>query len=305
MQIGIDLGGSKIELAALDPQGQRCYSQRVATPAGDYLATVESIIELVEAAEQELGQQGSVGICIPGTLSPDHGRVKNANSTCLIGQPLDLDLQHRLKRPVRLANDADCFALSEAIDGAGKGAQTLFGVILGTGVGGGIVHRQQLLSGPNRIAGEWGHNSLPWPTEEDLPALPCYCGKRGCIETYLSGPGLAAHHQQRYDQLLNAEELVRLAKSGDLQAQDSLGRYYDQLARALAGVINLLDPEVIVLGGGLSNIKRLYSEIPSRWGDYVFSDRVNTQLVAAQHGDASGVRGAAWLWPPQDTSEYS
>lgn len=297
MQIGIDLGGTKIEIAVLDPQGRRSYSQRVATPTGDYLATLEAIIELVETAEQQLGQQGSVGICIPGTLSPDHGRVKNANSTCLIGQPLDKDLQHRLKRPIRLANDADCFALSEAIDGAGQGAKTVFGVILGTGVGGGIVYRQQLLSGPNRIAGEWGHNPLPWPREDDLPSLPCYCGKHGCIETYLSGPGLSAQHLQRHDQRLSAEQLVAHAESGERQAQDSLGRYYDQLARSLASVINLLDPEVIVLGGGLSNVKRLYTEIPARWNDYVFSDQVNTRLAAAQHGDASGVRGAAWLWP--------
>ncbi|WP_421866251.1 ROK family protein [Motiliproteus sp.] len=300
MRIGIDLGGTKIEIAALDPQGQRCYGQRIATPAGDYLATVGAIVELVQTAESELGQASSIGVCIPGTLSPDHGRVKNANSTCLIGQPLDKDLQKRLKRPVRLANDADCFTLSEAIDGAGQGAQSVFGVILGTGVGGGIVHRQQLLSGPNRIAGEWSHNPLPWLSEQDQPARHCYCGKHGCIETYLSGPGLSADHQQRHGERLSVEQLVRQAGAGNLQAQESLGRYYDRLARSLASVINLLDPDLIVLGGGLSNIEQLYNEIPARWGDYVFSDRVNTRLAAALHGDASGVRGAAWLWPQPD-----
>ena len=312
MRIGVDLGGTKIELCALsDDQTAPLLRRRVATPQGDYHATVDAIRTLVYQAEAELGCQASVGVCIPGTLSPDHGRVKNANSVCLIDQPLDRDLQQALQRPVRLANDADCFALSEASDGVGAGATTVFGVILGTGVGGGIVHCGRLLSGPNRIAGEWGHNPLPWRDSKSEPALPCYCGKRGCIETYLSGPGFARHYQQTIDQLaidhqlhgtnhppsLTAEQIVARADAGEPQAQQALERYCDQLARSLAGVINLLDPERIVLGGGLSNIDPLYQRVPELWEGYVFSDKVNTQLLKAQHGDASGVRGAAWLWP--------
>ncbi len=296
MRIGVDLGGTKIEIVALDNTGQRCWNRRVATPQGDYRATVAAIVDLVREAEQQTGQANRIGVCIPGTLSPDHGLVKNANSTCLIGQPLDRDLQQLLGRQVTLANDADCFALSEATDGAGQGANTVFGVILGTGVGGGIVHQGQLLSGPNGIAGEWGHNPLPWSDPLRDSALPCYCGKRGCLETYLSGPGLSQQHA-----LLTglptapAEQIIQQLDQGEPLAQRVFDQYCDRLARGLASVINLLDPDLIVLGGGLSNIQRLYNEIPRRWGQYVFSDRVNTQLAAAQHGDASGVRGAAWL----------
>ncbi len=296
MRIGVDLGGTKIEIVALDNTGQRCWNRRVATPQGDYRATVAAIVDLVREAEQQTGQANRIGVCIPGTLSPDHGLVKNANSTCLIGQPLDRDLQQLLGRQVTLANDADCFALSEATDGAGQGANTVFGVILGTGVGGGIVHQGQLLSGPNGIAGEWGHNPLPWSDPLRDSALPCYCGKRGCLETYLSGPGLSQQHA-----LLTglptapAEQIIQQLDQGEPLAQRVFDQYCDRLARGLASVINLIDPDLIVLGGGLSNIQRLYNEIPRRWGQYVFSDRVNTQLAAAQHGDASGVRGAAWL----------
>ncbi|MEH6823359.1 MAG: ROK family protein [Motiliproteus sp.] len=298
LRIGIDLGGTKIEILALDQHGNRCWNRREATPQGDYSATVAAITQLVLEAEAALGQTGSVGIAIPGTLSADTGGVKNANSTCLIGRPLDQDLQRALKRPVRLANDADCFALSEATDGAAQGATSVFGVILGTGVGGGIVIRGQLLAGANAIAGEWGHNPLPWSDPQQDPALPCYCGKQGCIETYLSGPGLSLQHAllTRHSPI-SAKQIMHQVDAAEPRAQTAFEHYCDRLARSLASVINLLDPEVIVLGGGLSNIHALYHQIPARWGAYVFSDRVNTRLKPALHGDASGVRGAAWLWP--------
>jgi fructokinase len=290
LNLGIDLGGSKIEILALD-QGQPCLRKRVATPQGDYARTVSVIASLVEDCERQLGRKGSVGVGIPGTRSPDHGRIKNANSTCLIGQDLQADLEQRLQRPVRLANDADCFALSEACDGAAAGAASVFGVILGTGVGGGLVVNGQLLSGPNAIAGEWGHNPLPWRSEADGPSRRCYCGKDDCIETFLSGPGWVA----RSGLGLSAMQLAAAAEQ-DALAQQALMRYCDQLARGLAAVINLIDPHVIVLGGGLSNIQALYREVPALLPRYVFSDRVNTRLVQARHGDSSGVRGAAWLW---------
>ncbi|MEH6650493.1 MAG: ROK family protein [Motiliproteus sp.] len=296
MRFGVDLGGTKIELMALDQKGQCCYRRRIATPQQNYAATVAAITTLVTDAEAQLGQTARVGICIPGTLSPDHGRVKNANSTCLIGQLLDQDLQQALGRPVQLANDADCFTLSETTDGAAQGANCVFGVILGTGVGGGITHNGQLLNGPNRIAGEWGHNPLPWSDPQQDPPLPCYCGKQGCIETFLSGPGLSQHYALQTGQsAITAEQIVAQAAAGDPEAQQVVDVYCDRLARGLASVINLLDPDVVVLGGGLSNIEALYQQIPARWGRYIFSDSVNTRLVAAQHGDASGVRGAAWL----------
>ncbi|MEH6471570.1 MAG: ROK family protein [Halopseudomonas sp.] len=297
MRIGVDLGGTKIEILALDARGKDCYRHRIATPQGDYPATISAITQLVLDAEAKLQQTATVGICIPGTLSPDNGLIKNANSTCLIGQPLDQDLQRSLKRPLRLANDADCLALSEACDGAAREADSVFGVILGTGVGGGIVYQGQLLSGPNGIAGEWGHNPLPWMDPQQDPALPCYCGKQGCIETYLSGPGFSQHHALVSGHpAIDAQQIMADVEAKQPQAMASFDRYCDRLARGLACVINMLDPDAIVLGGGLSNIASLYSEIPARWDAYVFSDRVNTRLVAAQHGDASGVRGAAWLW---------
>lgn len=292
LRFGIDLGGTKIEIIGLDGE-RECLRRRVATPRGDCPATLAAIVQLVQDAERELGRRGSVGLGIPGTVSPDHGRIKNANSTCLIGQDLKGDLERLLARPVRLANDADCFALSEASDGAGAGARSLFGVILGTGVGGGIVIHGRLLGGPNAIAGEWGHNPLPWRTAEDGPTRRCYCGLDDCIETFLCGPGWAA----RSGLGLDAGQIARAAADGDPAAGAALARYCDQLARALASVINILDPEVIVLGGGLSNVPALYRQVPHLLVRHVFSDRVNTRLLPARHGDSSGVRGAAWLWP--------
>jgi len=284
LRIGIDLGGTKIEALALDGAGREVFRKRIPTPRGDYAATIAAVSSLVK----EIGE-GSVGVGIPGAASQVTGLVKNANSTWLIGKPLKEDLENALRRPVRLENDANCFALSEAVDGAGKGASVVFGVILGTGVGGGIVVDGKVLVGANAIAGEWGHNPLPAPTAADLPHPACYCGRTGCIETYLSGPGLSRDHESRTGRRLSAEEIVSL---GD----QSLERYEERLARALASVINVLDPDVIVLGGGMSNVARLYTEVPRRWGRHVFSDRVATRLARPVHGDSSGVRGAAWLW---------
>jgi len=280
MRIGIDLGGTKIEGIALDDAGSTLLRRRVATPQGDYRATIAALAALVGVIEAQTGRHGSVGVGMPGALSRVSGRVKNANSTCLNGQPLQDDLEAALSREVRLANDANCFALSEAIDGAGRGARVVFGVILGTGVGGGIVVDGQVLEGPNAITGEWGHNPLPLPGDDDLPLRPCYCGRAGCIETYLSGPALERERVEDEDA--------------------ALARYERRLARALAGVINVLDPDVIVLGGGVSNLDRLYDSVPRLWGEHVFSDHVATRLVKHAHGDSSGVRGAAWLWggPP-------
>ncbi|WP_298620599.1 ROK family protein [uncultured Zoogloea sp.] len=297
MRIGIDLGGTKIEIIALGDGGEVLARRRVATPQGDYPATLAAVAGLVAAVEGELGQRGSVGVGMPGALSRRTGLVKNANSTCLIGKPLQGDLENLLDRPVRLANDANCFALSEAADGAAAGADVVFGVIIGTGVGGGIVVGGRVLEGPNAIAGEWGHNPLPLPAGADLPLPACYCGRAGCVETYLSGPGLAADHLRMAGAALSPAEIVAAAVAGDAVCSATLARYADRLARALAGVINLLDPDVIVLGGGLSNIDALYDEVPSRWLPHVFSDAVSTRLVRAAHGDSSGVRGAAWLWP--------
>jgi predicted NBD/HSP70 family sugar kinase len=283
-RIGIDLGGTKIEALALDAARREVFRKRVPTPRGDYAATIAAVSSLVK----EIGK-GSVGVGIPGALSRATGLVKNANSTWLIGKPLKEDLEEALGRPVRIENDANCFALSEAVDGAGKGARVVFGVILGTGVGGGIVIDAKVVTGANAIAGEWGHNPLPAPTAADLPAPPCYCGRTGCIETYLSGPGLARDHERMTGQRLSAEEIASLGN-------ESLSRYEERLARSLAGVINILDPEVIVLGGGMSNVARLYTEVPRLWKRYVFSDHVATRLAPPVHGDSSGVRGAAWLW---------
>ncbi len=297
IRVGIDLGGTKIEGVALDAQGQELWRQRVWTPQGDYAGTLDAIRDLVLAAEGELGALAQVGIGIPGSMSPLTGRVRNANSTCLNGQPLHQDLEARLGRSIRLENDANCLALSEATDGAGAGATTLFAAILGTGVGGGIVAHGRLLTGINRIAGEWGHSPLPQPEARDLPAPACYCGRLGCIETYLSGPGLAADHARRQGGTSDAVAIGLAAAAGDPACEASLQCYEARLARALAGVINLLDPDVIVLGGGLSRLERLYRNVPARWGAHIFSDQVATRLLPARHGDASGVRGAANLWP--------
>ena len=296
LKVGVDLGGTKIELVVLNETGDECWRQRVPTPQGDYRAILDRIEDLLLAAEAHFGPLQPVGIGTPGALSKATGRLKNSNSTCLNDQPLLEDLQRRLGRPVRIANDADCFALSETSDGAAAGAGCVFGVILGTGVGGGIVVHGQLLSGPNAIAGEWGHNPLPWPKDEERPGPDCYCGKRGCIETFLSGPGLALSHRISSGQCLTAEEIAARAGHGDAACEQSMRTYEDRLARALAHVINLLDPEVIVLGGGVSRCTRLYTHIPQLWGRYVFSDRVDTRLLPPRFGDSSGVRGAAWLW---------
>ncbi len=308
MRIGVDLGGTKIEAIALADDGTERRRRRIATPAGSYRDTVAAVAGLVGALERDLGQRCSVGVGIPGTLSRATGRIKNANSTWLNGRPLDADLERALGRSVRLANDANCFALSEAVDGAAAGAEVAFGVIVGTGTGAGIVVRGRVLTGANGVAGEWGHNPLPWPCPQELPGPACYCGRRGCIETYLSGPGLVSDFSrgggepalQAAGQTAadSASDVVRLAEAGHAGARAALERYVDRMARGLAHVINVLDPDVIVLGGGLSNIGHLYEEVPRRWGGYVFSDRVDTRLVPPRHGDSSGVRGAAWLWPP-------
>lgn len=296
MRLGVDLGGTKIEIVGLAADGRELLRRRIATPQGDYRATLTAIAGLVAEAEAELGQTGSVGIGIPGAESLRSGLIKNANSTCLIGQPLRHDLQTLLRREVRLANDANCFALSEAIDGAGRDVETVFGVILGTGVGGGIVIRRQVLVGANAIAGEWGHNPLPRLAAADQPAPDCYCGHRGCIETYLSGPGLTADHARHTGETLDAASIECRAAAGDAACEATLRRYEDRLGRALAGVINILDPQVIVLGGGLSNMQRLYRHLPACCAPYVFSDAVDTRFLPPVHGDSSGVRGAAWLW---------
>ncbi|MDH5181317.1 MAG: fructokinase [Gammaproteobacteria bacterium] len=297
MRIGIDLGGTKIEGIALDDQGRMLFRERVATPRHDYPATIDAICALVSEIENRTGRSGTVGMGIPGTISPASGRVKNANSVWLNGQPLKEDLQTRLQREVRIANDANCFAVSEATDGAAKAADIMFGVIIGTGTGGGICIDKRPLIGVNAIGGEWGHNTLPWPQADELPGAPCYCGQFGCIETWLSGPGFLRDHQQHGGHAGTAHDIVQQALNGDHSAEQSLQRYEQRLARALASIINILDPEVIVLGGGMSNIERLYLNVPRLWQPYVFSDRVDTRLVPPLHGDSSGVRGAAWLWP--------
>ncbi len=294
LRIGIDLGGTKIELLALDAGGAEVFRKRVPTPGTGYEPTVQAVAALVREAEASIGDRGTVGIGIPGALSRATGLVKNANSTYLIGKSLKQDLEVRLAREVRVMNDANCFALSEAVDGAGAGAEVVFGVILGTGVGGGIVVHGEVLTGPNAIAGEWGHNPLPLPTAADLPLPACYCGRVGCIEAYLSGPALARDHEKATGEKRTPAQIVAAG------SEATLARYEERLARALASVINLLDPDVIVLGGGMSNVERLYGNVPRLWTRQVFSDRVDTRLVRARHGDSSGVRGAAWLWggPP-------
>lgn len=292
MRLGIDLGGSKIEIIAMDMSGSELLRRRVATPQGDYAATLRVIVDLVQGVEAELQQQGTVGIGTPGAISRATGLLKNSNSVCLNGQPILRDLEQLLERSIRIQNDANCFALSEAVDGAAAGVRVVFGVILGTGVGGGIVVDGQVLTGVNAIAGEWGHNPLPWPQANELPGAQCYCGKLGCIETWLSGPGMVLQHGENLD----APCIVERAAAGDAACEKTLVRYEDRLARSLAQVINVLDPDAIVLGGGMSNIARLYQNVPRLWDKYVFSDRVDTRLLQNRHGDSSGVRGAAWLW---------
>ena len=298
IRIGIDLGGTKIEALALDRGGTVRFRDRIATPPDPYDNTIAAIAELVAAAETATGASAragtaTVGVGIPGTISPATGLVKNANSVRLIGHPLDRDLARAIGAPVRLGNDADCFALSEASDGAAAGATNVFGIILGTGVGGGLVIDGHLVRGPNAIAGEWGHNPLPWPTATEMLGPRCYCGRRGCIETFLSGPGLSCDDPNR----LSPPEIIAAAANGDIIAVAALDRYVERLARALASVINIVDPDVIVVGGGLSNVARIYTDVPKLWPRHVFSDTVATKIVPPMHGDASGVRGAAWLWP--------
>lgn len=323
LRLGIDLGGTKIEIIALDTGGRELLRRRSPTPQADYPATVAAIVNLVKQAETELAHRGTVGIGTPGALSRANGLMKNCNSTCLIGKPFKQDVEAALGREVRMSNDANCFALSEATDGSCAGASVVFGVILGTGVGGGVVVNGRVLDGVNSISGEWGHNPLPyfqfhharmdrdetgrhpatgepivhpWPSERECSGPACYCGKKGCVEAYLSGPALAADHVRYGGEDLPAHEIAQLAAAGYGPCSKTLARYEERLARALAGVINILDPEVIVLGGGVSNIERLYDNVPRLLPRYVFSDRVDTRLVPPKHGDSSGVRGAAWLW---------
>jgi fructokinase len=297
MQIGIDLGGTKTEAIALGSDTTIGARRRVPTPH-EYEGTLDTIVRLVAEIEGATGRSGTVGIGIPGVVTRATGLVKNANSTWLIGRPLQADLEARLARPVRVANDANCFTLSEAIDGAGRGFESVFGVILGTGVGGGIAIRRTIQDGPNQVAGEWGHNQLPWMTDEERASSPsCYCGKRGCIETFLSGPGFELDYERLAGARRSSQDIVRIAASGDAQAVQALRRYEDRLARGLAAVINVLDPDVIVLGGGMSNLPDLAAAVSRLLPRYAFSDTVLTKVVSNLHGDSSGVRGAAWLWP--------
>ena len=296
IRIGVDLGGTKIEAIALAANGTTLVRRRVPTPRDDYDATIDAIVTIVDGLEQEIGARGTVGLGTPGAVSPATGRIKNSNSTWLLDRPLAEDLAARLARPVRLDNDANCFVLSEATDGGGRGAKVVFGVILGTGTGGGIVVDGRPLVGANAIGGEWGHNPLPWPESDERPGPLCYCGRRGCLETFLSGPALSRDYAAATGERRDPPAIAAAAGAGDAGAEAALRRYEDRLARGLASVINVVDPDVIVLGGGMSNIDRLYDQVPRLWAPYVFSDRVDTRLVRPAHGDSSGVRGAAWLW---------
>ncbi len=295
LALGIDLGGTKMEVIALDEDGKELLRRRRSSPRGNYQDTLEALRDLIAEAEFELGAKGTLGFGTPGAISPATGLLKNSNSTWLNGKPFDRDLAACLDREIAIANDADCLALSEATDGAGAGANTVFCVIIGTGVGGGLVVRGRPLAGPNAIAGEWGHNPLPWPSVEELPGPDCYCGLNGCIETWLAGPSMAADHLRVTGEAIDPPAIVKAAKEGDASAEATIQRYEHRLARGLSTVINLLDPDVIVLGGGLSQLERLYETVPKIWETYVFSDSVRTALRAPVHGDSSGVRGAAWL----------
>jgi len=296
IRFGVDLGGTKIEIVGLDARGAEVLRRRVATPAGDYRAVIDAVAGLVAGAERELGITGTVGIGTPGSISRATGLLRGSNSVCLNGQPIKRDLETALAREVRISNDANCFALSEATDGAGEGAGVVFGAILGTGAGAGIVVHGRVLDGPNAIAGEWGHNPLPWPRDDERPGPACFCGRYGCIETFVSGPGLERDHLHGGGEPLKSHTIITRAELGYEACEATLVRYEDRLARALAHVVNLLDPDVIVLGGGMSNIGRLYRNVPALWEPWIFSDRVDTRLVRHRHGDSSGVRGAAWLW---------
>lgn len=293
---GIDLGGTKIESIVLDSKGSQVFRKRIPSPQGSYVETVNAITELVLEADYHVQEITRVGIGIPGALSEQTGLVKNANSTWLIGKPLKSDLEYSLKRRIKIENDANCFTISEAVDGAGAQAQIVFGVILGTGVGGGITINANSLRGINLITGEWGHNPLPWTNERELNQNNCYCGKKGCIETFLSGAAVAKNYYKKTGKVLNVENILALSEAGDLNAQGIFNEFEIHLAKGLAQIINILDPDIIVIGGGLSNISRLYGNTTNIWDKYIFSDCINTKLVPARHGDTSGVRGAAWLW---------
>jgi fructokinase len=297
LRLGVDLGGTKIEVAVLDGAGAFLFRERLPTPQGDYVGTIETIATLIEQAETRLGRVGSIGVGTPGTTSPRTGLMKNANSVVLNDKPLKYDLETRLNRPVSMANDANCLALSEASDGAAAGAHSVFGVILGTGVGGALVFNGQLIMGQNAIAGEWGHNPLPWTREGEYPGPACWCGHHGCIEQWLSGPAFMRDYQSESGRSLTGSEIIGAMQTGDVKARAALDRYTHRLARALAHLINIFDPEVIVLGGGMSNVTSLYEEVPAIWDEFVFSDPISTKLVAPKFGDSSGVRGAAMLMP--------
>ena len=294
-RLGIDLGGTKIEAVLLDQNGSVIFQQRSATPASDYRAILSAVLHLVLLAEDEAGQKLAVGLCTPGAISPKTGLLRNSNTVCMNGKNVYQDLQQLLQRPLRIQNDANCFALSEAMDGAAADFEIVFGVIIGTGTGGGIVFNKQLISGMHRIAGEWGHNPLPWQKDYDV-VRDCYCGKKGCIETYLSGPGFCENVAALSEQTLSSLELANGAENGDPFCLQQMDIYYDQMARALAHLINIIDPDAIVLGGGMSNIAGIYQQVPQRLQEYVFSDYVNTRIIPPRYGDSSGVRGAAWLW---------
>ena len=296
MRIGIDLGGTKIEILAIDNNGNELHRQRVNTPNGNYHDTLQSINNLILATEKQLNAKGTIGICTPGSISPTSGLLRNSNSTCLNNQPFKQDLEKLLHRNIRISNDANCFALSEATDGAAKDSTIVFGVIIGTGCGAGVVINKHVIDGPNAISGEWGHNPLPWPQNNELFSTQCWCGQHGCIETFLSGTGFSDDYKNSTGIKKCAEQIIHDAKSGDLPAQQALTRYEERLAKSLAHIINIIDPHTIVLGGGMSNIQQLYTNVPTLWQQYVFSDTVLTRLVAPHHGDSSGVRGAAWLW---------
>lgn len=294
-RIGIDLGGTKIEGVVLDESGEYLARHRVPTPKHSYEVILNTLVDLVARLESETGRADSIGIGTPGCISMKTGLMKNSNTVVLNGEPVKDDLESLFGRPISMANDANCFALSEAVDGAGKDGHVVFGVIVGTGTGAGVVVDRQVLTGPNSVAGEWGHNPLPWPQDMELPGPECYCGKHGCIETWLSGPGMIRDHELHANIILDPATIVSKATFGDEECEETLQRYEDRMARALASIINTLDPDIIVLGGGVGNIKRLYSNVPKLWGQYVFSDSVETRLVAPMYGDSSGVRGAAWL----------
>jgi len=297
VRIGIDLGGTKIEIIALDDNGETVLRRRIPTPSEDYSGAIRAIVELIRSAQSQIGALATVGIATPGALSTRTGLLRNSNSIVLNGKPLDRDISAALGQPVRLENDANCFAISEATDGAAAGGRVVFGVILGTGVGGGIVIDRRVLTGLNHIAGEWGHNPLPWPLESERPGHRCYCGKFGCVETFLSGAGLMREYFSRSQKELRAEEIAVAEQSDEPDAIQSLAAYKNRLARSLAAVINVVDPDIIVLGGGISNVQSLYPRLGDLIGEYAFSDGVATKVVRAAHGDSSGVRGAAWLWP--------